>query len=157
MKKDAESYYKVEFHDSKKPETVGDGEILTEDLDFYEFPGVSVCIPIVITDRSGKRVFAAIHADPNWTPDRLADVVKNWRRKGARKLLFAQRIQDEKRPGKLEYVPENHPNRRALLAWINSKKCRLHVEKTEIIAESYIDHIGYSKKEGFKKIEVVWS
>ena len=54
-----ETYFYVDLEDHSKKamkRVVSDGEIKITNLDYFIFPGISICIPIVVSNSKGKNI-----------------------------------------------------------------------------------------------------
>lgn len=149
---DAISKIELPFRVDQSAEAVPDGRVDTEDRDRYIFSGVGSCIPIVIRSVDGGRIFAAIHANTQWSPERL------------------RYFMDRASPGCItEYLEHvsTHPifgeiiressARAEMLVWLKNTQTsgRYSVRRTALVSSEGVVHVVFDKHEGWK--EVVFS
>jgi len=153
----------VEFTLAVQENTVSDGELKEGDYSFLTFPGVSSCIPIVISAPEEDRIIASIHAKPSWTPERLSHAIESIRQKTEGPILieYAERVLppkigeswvDKLLPGTLE-----DPRRKTLLEWLEKEAGNhgMEVEQVKVSSPSLVIHLGYKRGTGFVRLKIV--
>ncbi len=147
----------VDFHGEPREYTVTDGMLWKpqpgqEKYDLLEFPGVAVCVPVVIT--RGSEVMAAIHVNPRWNVNMLEEEIAELKREGATTVKYVERVNAaDQKEGEMRQVNMSK-NRQEILDWLKSDRVDIPVERSSVVADSPLDHFGYDTKRGFVLLDI---
>ncbi len=132
-------------------DVVGDGLLIEGDREIAIFPMISTCVPVVITDENDE-IVESIHADRNWSPERLRQELIRHGGPGKLHVRYADRksINNES----IENMLNNNLPRKNLIDWLAKQAGEegFATVRTVLPADRHLRHIGYIKGRGFVNI-----